>query len=88
MENLGGLIDNSSPNRPVRKYVLKIEERDRVLKQLHKMNINRITLFPGLVGFAESCRVGIMTVFNEHIVKKNGEIVHDEDLWENLGIRI
>ena len=36
------------------KYVLPSKERDDALDQLDSMNVNRITLFPGLDGFAES----------------------------------
>lgn len=84
MKNLGGLFRGLSTDKPVRKYVLKIEERDGVLHQLHKMNINRITLFPGLAGFAESCKVGLMTVFDKHVVKENGKDVPVGLLWERL----
>jgi hypothetical protein len=36
---------------------VNIKERNEIFHLLHRMNINRVTLFPGLVGFAESLKI-------------------------------
>lgn len=86
MENLSGLVNHCQNDAPVRKFIINVgdkgEHRDEALRQLHNMNINRITLFPGLVGFAESCKVGIMTVFGEHKVMQDGVEIPTRDLWQ------
>jgi hypothetical protein len=41
----------------------KISERRKILGELHRMNISRATLFPGLDGFAQS--IGTMLAFPE-----------------------
>lgn len=84
MENLGGLVESLPGDAPVKKFIISIEERDEALIQLHQMNINRITLFPGLVGFAESCKVGVKTVFGEYRVIQEGKEVPAGELWERL----
>ena len=51
-------VCNTDPN--AKKYVLKMtiydefKLRREILRHLHRMNINRASLFPGLGGFAES----------------------------------
>lgn len=41
----------------------KGEIRNAALMELERMNINRITLFPGLEGFVQSLPVKIITQF-------------------------
>jgi hypothetical protein len=49
------------PSKPERLFKLKIapQARSEVLRQLHRMNINYATLFPGLDGFAQSLRTNV-----------------------------
>lgn len=57
-ENLSEFTGGDCLDRKVIEYVIPTgdrgQTRDCALKQLDDMNINRITLFPGLDGFAES----------------------------------
>lgn len=52
--NLKNFMDQPALSSCIIKYSLPSGERDHALFQLDSMNINRITLFPGLSGFAES----------------------------------
>lgn len=55
-ENLGGPFSRAELRANLRKYVIKNNRalRKDILYNLHRMNMNRATLFPGLQGFAES----------------------------------
>ncbi len=54
-ENLKGLGDSRSPASIVKVHCdLDTRERLRAMKELHKMNIHRESLFPGLDGFAQA----------------------------------
>lgn len=59
-ENLAAVLPQSTDkaNSKLRKYTLKFspEERQTALLALHRMNINRATLFPGLEGFSKSLK--------------------------------
>lgn len=48
------------------KYIIDfdVEERRNALLQLHRMNINRATLFPGLEGFAKSLKTLLISPAN------------------------
>ncbi|MBI2360803.1 MAG: FRG domain-containing protein, partial [Deltaproteobacteria bacterium] len=61
-ENLLALADGKSLDSNVVKYVITgdAEERREILKRLHRMNMNRATLFPGLDGFAQSLKTRIL----------------------------
>jgi hypothetical protein len=48
------------------------------------MNINRITLFPGLEGFAESFNVGLHTVYGAHVVKQGDKDLPPDQLWQRF----
>jgi len=54
-ENLKALDDWHNTNAVIKIHCeMKIEERLRALRELHKMNIHRESLFPGLDGFAQA----------------------------------
>lgn len=63
MENLAGILERTEPREVKGRRLVKIlirhdpEQRARMLLQLHRMNINDATLFPGLEGFAQSLEV-------------------------------
>ena len=88
MDNLRTLVNPSQGDALVKKFIIKVgnngEHRNDALMSLHLMNINRITLFPGLVGFAESFKVGLMTVHGAHIVMKDGSEMPSEELWQKF----
>ena len=55
MDNLHNTVGDEDVHEKVLKFTMPAREnRDRALKLLDEMNINRITLFPGMSGFAES----------------------------------
>jgi hypothetical protein len=60
--NLREMFGRGSSKEDARKNLTKlwitvtIEERNRILIELQRMNMNRATLYPGLQGFAESLR--------------------------------
>lgn len=60
MQNLAGVLERTEPHEVKGRRLVKIliqydpEQRARMLLQLHRMNINDATLFPGLEGFAMS----------------------------------
>jgi len=88
MENLNALVSARDESKPVKKYTIEVGNegkiRDEALKTLHRMNINRISLFPGLTGFAESFKVGLMTVHDAHIVLDGGNPMRLEELWHKF----
>jgi len=88
MENLYALISSRDDYIPVKKFTIKVGNkgkiRNKALQTLHSMNINRISLFPGLIGFAESFKVGLMTVHDAHIVMDGGNQMPLEKLWQKL----
>jgi len=59
-ENLSAVLPRSTgkANSKLRKYILKFNAKERqvALLALHRMNINRATLFPGLEGFSKSLK--------------------------------
>ncbi len=57
-ENLLELNKGEPIKGNLTKYVITRdkEERKEILRRLHRMNMNRATLFPGLDGFAQSLR--------------------------------
>lgn len=57
-ENLRAVLPKKQGQRPLVKIpvYLTTEERKKVLRELHSMNINQATLFPDLGGFAQSLR--------------------------------
>lgn len=85
MENLRALGNSRQDDALVKKFTIEVgnngEHRDNALSRLHLMNINRITLFPGLVGFAESFKVGLKTVHDAHIVMRGDSKMPSEKLW-------
>jgi hypothetical protein len=88
MENLHASVSSRDDYRPVKKFTIEVGKqgkiRDKALRTLHSMNINRISLFPGLIGFAESFKVGLMTVHDAHIVMDGGNRMRLEELWQKL----
>lgn len=68
-EILTNYTENQSLEDKIVKYTipagLKNEITERALKELDLMNINRITLFPGLDGFAQSFEVRTVTLFTK-----------------------
>jgi hypothetical protein len=88
MENLHALVSSRDDYIPIKKFTIEVgnegEIRDEALRTLHSMNINRISLFPGLSGFAESFKVGLMTVHGAHIVMDGGNPMRLEELWQKL----
>lgn len=61
-ENLKALADRKSLRGHVIKFVItaNAEKRNEILKRLHRMNMNRATLFPGLDGFAQSLKTRLL----------------------------
>jgi hypothetical protein len=61
-ENLTAVVSNSNFTGRLLKLVItgSDEARKEMLFQLHKMNMNHATLFPGLQGFAESLRTRLV----------------------------
>ncbi len=57
-DNLEVLLSKDAPRWNVFKFkiIVSTEERKRILRHLHRMNMNRATLFPGLDGFSRSLR--------------------------------
>lgn len=57
-DNLAEVLPGGKDSYKLFKYVIKfdIKERSETLLHLHRMNINRASLFPGLDGFAASLR--------------------------------
>jgi len=58
MENLGSMFADHMPD-----YVMKIEVpmlfRNAGLRDLHRMNINHATIYPGLDGLAQFVKTGM-----------------------------
>jgi hypothetical protein len=71
MENLSDFAGKQNPDGKVIKFTiptgLEGENRDEALRLLDQMNINRITLFPGLDGFAQSFSARIRIHFLERM---------------------
>jgi hypothetical protein len=67
-ENLAATLHDESDFR-LFKYIISfnVKERKKTLLQLHRMNINRATLFPGLAGFAQSLKT--LLVLPEKLLK-------------------
>lgn len=66
-ENLAAVLpDNNKAGYKLLKYkfVFGVKERKKALLRLHKMNINRATLFPGLEGFAQSLKTLLVSPAN------------------------
>jgi hypothetical protein len=61
-DNLLALADGDSFDNNLIKYAItgKAEERRNILRHLHRMNMNRATLFPGLDGFAQSLKTRLL----------------------------
>lgn len=61
-ENLLALADGKPFNGNLIKYVITKdkESRKEILRRLHRMNMNRATLFPGLDGFAQSLKTRML----------------------------
>jgi hypothetical protein len=57
-DNLEALLINQNPKEKLIKYTIKADAsvKREILYHLHRMNINRATLFPGLDGFAQSLK--------------------------------
>lgn len=61
-ENLLGLLDDPGSTNEFAGRIVKLiikcnlKEKIDILRRLHRMNMNRATLFPGLDGFAQSLR--------------------------------
>lgn len=59
-ENLAAVLPEkkSDDDSKLYKYVIKVDSKERknILLNLHRMNINKASLFPGLEGFAQSLR--------------------------------
>jgi hypothetical protein len=68
MDNLRTLLkDRPDPKKFVKLRIrLKAQERKIVLQHLHRMNITRATLFPGLDGFAKS--LGNLLIFPDMLL--------------------
>lgn len=70
-ENLLGLLDDPSDEKGfdgrLLKLVIKcdVKEKKDILQRLHRRNMNRATLFPGLDGFAQSLRTLLAFDLNE-----------------------
>ena len=92
MENLRDFIVPKDSEKQVKKYTIDLgeynEHRNKALQRLHKMNINRITLFPGLVGFAESFKVGIFTVHGYHKMFDGEHQLSGEQMWQGFFERL
>lgn len=67
-ENLAAVLPNAKKDSDCKlfKYVIKSgkKERKEILLNLHRMNINRATLFPGLDGFAQSLKTLLVSPHN------------------------
>jgi hypothetical protein len=67
------LVNHDHPefdlSKDLTRYVISHELRRDILLHLHRMNISRATLFPGLVGFAESLKTRL--AFHELMSGKN-----------------
>jgi len=67
MKNLVDFGGDCGKTKPVAEFIIPTgkngEIRDKALNQLDLMNINRITLFPGLDGFAQSFAARIPSLF-------------------------
>lgn len=56
-ENLEFLDDRSSKDKFVKIEIkTDLEQRKNILRRLHRMNMNRATLFPGIEGFGQSLK--------------------------------
>jgi len=66
---LGMIIRDDKPDKPpVRKLVVRPQERIAFLKQLRRLNITSASLFPGLEGFARSLATELkIKMFEERI---------------------
>ena len=64
-ENLKEMGESAKLKEQMHRIVIDItgDKRKRILQELHRMNINNATLFPGLEGFAES--VGTQLAYPE-----------------------
>ncbi len=69
-ENLAAVL---SDKHKLYKYIIKWdpEERRDILLNLHRMNINRATLFPGLGGFAQSLKT--LMVSPKNLIKPDSD---------------
>ena len=61
-DNLKGNCDLNCPKKSqhyIKKMIITLtkKERKEIIQELHKMNINKATLFPGITGFAESLSI-------------------------------
>lgn len=74
-DNLAEVLPRGKDSYKLFKYVIKfdIKERRETLLHLHRMNINRASLFPGLEGFAASLRT--LLVSPKNLLKPEGKLV-------------
>ena len=71
-ENLAAVLPKRD-KRKLFKYIIKCEPEDRrdILLHLHRMNINKATLFPGLEGFTKSLKTLMFSPQN--LIKADSE---------------
>ena len=57
-DNLAELLSGDGSHDAFTKFKINVDSTQRyeILQHLHRMNMNRATLFPGLDGFAQSLR--------------------------------
>lgn len=60
-ENLAEHFSGNNSKGKIIKYAIDTKKRNELLRKLHRMNINRASLFPGIDGFAKS--IGMAPIF-------------------------